>query len=396
MSAKVFLGFGLGIALGLIFQKDILFIQPIGDLFLKLIQMIVIPMVFLSIISGIASIGDIGKLRRLGTRVLGFYIVTTVLSAVIGLIVAHIMQPGANFPTNQIINTGEPIKAAEPMTVSQTILSMIPTNPLEALATGNLIQVIVFAVFIGIAITILGSQVTNVKRVIDEANLIMFKITDIVMKVTPYGVAALVACSVGQYGLSIFNILGKFILTHYIGAFSVVFIMYVFIIKYIAKISLKDFFTKITEVWLVAFSTTSSSGTLPVTMRVTEEKFHVKDELASFSLPIGATINMNGIAVYYAVTVLFVAQVYNVDLTLMQQVMFIFMTTLISIGTPGIPNSGIVLTIMLLTTMGLPIEIMGMIVGIFRLIDMIHTALNVTGDVVSTLAVARLEHMYKK
>lgn len=396
MSAKVFLGFGLGIALGLIFQKDILFIQPIGDLFLKLIQMIVIPMVFLSIISGIASIGDIGKLRRLGTRVLGFYIVTTVLSAVIGLIVAHIMQPGANFPTNQIINTGEPIKAAEPMTVSQTILSMIPTNPLEALATGNLIQVIVFAVFIGIAITILGSQVTNVKRVIDEANLIMFKITDIVMKVTPYGVAALVACSVGQYGLSIFNILGKFILTHYIGAFSVVFIMYVFIIKYIAKISLKDFFSKITEVWLVAFSTTSSSGTLPVTMRVTEEKFHVKDELASFSLPIGATINMNGIAVYYAVTVLFVAQVYNVDLTLMQQVMFIFMTTLISIGTPGIPNSGIVLTIMLLTTMGLPIEIMGMIVGIFRLIDMIHTALNVTGDVVSTLAVARLEHMYKK
>lgn len=396
MSAKVFIGFGVGILLGLIFQKDILFIQPIGDLFLKLIQMIVIPMVFLSIISGIASIGDIGKLRRIGTKVLSFYIITTVLSAVIGLIVAHIMQPGANFPKSQIVNTGEPIKTAEPMTVSQTILSMIPTNPLEALATGNLIQVIVFAVFIGIAITILGNQVNNVKKVIDEANLIMFKITDIVMKITPYGVTALVACSVGQYGLSIFNILGKFILTHYIGAFSVVLFMYVFIIKYIAKISLKDFFTKITEVWLVAFSTTSSSGTLPVTMRVTEEKFNVKDELASFSLPIGATINMNGIAVYYAVTVLFVAQVYGVDLTLMQQVMFIFMTTLISIGTPGIPNSGIVLTIMLLTTMGLPIEIMGMIVGIFRLIDMIHTALNVTGDVVSTLAVARIEHMYKK
>lgn len=396
MSAKVFIGFGVGIILGLVFQKNILFVQPLGDLFLKLIQMIVIPMVFLSIISGIASIGDIGKLRRIGAKVIGFYIITTVLSAIIGLVVAHIMQPGANFPTNQIINTDEPIKAAEPMTVSQTILSMIPTNPLEALATGNLIQVIVFAVFIGIAITILGNKVSNVKRVIDEANLIMFKITDIVMKVTPYGVAALVACSVGQYGLSIFNILGKFILTHYIGAFSVVFIMYTFIIKYIAKISLKDFFTKITEVWLVAFSTTSSSGTLPITLRVTEEKFNVKDELAAFSLPIGATINMNGIAVYYAVIVLFVAQVYGVDLTLMQQVMFIFMTTLISIGTPGIPNSGIVLTIMLLTTMGLPIEIMGMIVGIFRLIDMIHTALNVTGDVVSTLAVARIEHMYKK
>lgn len=361
MSAKVFLGFGIGIILGLIFQKDILWLQPIGDLFLKLIKMIVVPVVFLSIISGISSIGDIGKLKRIGTKVVGFYIVTTVLSAIIGLIVAHIMKPGADFAVSQIVDTGEVIKPAEPMTVSQTILSMVPDNPITALATGNLMQIIVFGVFIGIAITILGDKVKNVKKVIDEANVIMFKITDMVMQVTPFGVTALVACSVGEYGLSIFNILGKFILTHYIGAFSVVLFMYVFIIKYIAKISLKDFFTKITEVWLVAFSTTSSSGTLPVSLRVT-----------------------------------FVAQVYGVELSLMQQVMFIFMTTLISIGTPGIPNSGIVLTIMLLTTMGLPIEIMGMIVGIFRLIDMIHTALNVTGDVVSTLAVARIEHMYKE
>lgn len=373
MSAKVFLGFGIGIILGLIFQKDILWLQSIGDLFLKLIKMIVVPVVFLSIISGISSIGDIGKLKRIGTKVVGFYIVTTVLSAIIGLIVAHIMKPGADFAVSQIVDTGEVIKPAEPMTVSQTILSMVPDNPITALATGNLMQIIVFGVFIGIAITILGDRVKNVKKVIDEANIIMFKITDMVMQVTPFGVTALVACSVGEYGLSIFNILGKFILTHYIGAFSVVLFMYVFIIKYIAKISLKDFFTKITEVWLVAFSTTSSSGTLPVSLRVTEEKFKVKDELASFTLPIGATINMNGIAVYYAVTVLFVAQVYGVELSLMQQVMFIFMTTLISIGTPGIPNSGIVLTIMLLTTMGLPIEIMGMIVGIFRLIDMIDS-----------------------
>ena len=255
----------------------------------------------------------------------------------------HGTAPGAWF----IVDTGEVIKPAEPMTVSQTILSMVPDNPITALATGNLMQIIVFGVFIGIAITILGDRVKNVKKVIDEANIIMFKITDMVMQVTPFGVTALVACSVGEYGLSIFNILGKFILTHYIGAFSVVLFMYVFIIKYIAKISLKDFFTKITEVWLVAFSTTSSSGTLPVSLRVTEEKFKVKDELASFTLPIGATVNMNGIAVYYAVTVLFVAQVYGVELSLMQQVMFIFMTTLISIGTPGIPNSGIVLTIML-------------------------------------------------
>ena len=205
MSAKVFLGFGIGIILGLIFQKDILWLQPIGDLFLKLIKMIVVPVVFLSIISGISSIGDIGKLKRIGTKVVGFYIVTTVLSAIIGLIVAHIMKPGADFAVSQIVDIGEVIKPAEPMTVSQTILSMVLDNPITALATGDLMQIIVFGVFIGIAITILGDRVKNVKKVIDEANIIMFKITDMVMQVTPFGVTALVACSVGEYGLSIFN-----------------------------------------------------------------------------------------------------------------------------------------------------------------------------------------------
>lgn len=175
MSAKVFLGFGIGIILGLIFQKDILWLQPIGELFLKLIKMIVVPVVFLSIISGISSIGDIGKLKRIGTKVVGFYIVTTVLSAIIGLIVAHIMKPGADFAVSQIVDTGEVIKPAEPMTVSQTILSMVPDNPITALATGNLMQIIVFGVFIGIAITILGDRVKNVKKLLMKPILLCLK-----------------------------------------------------------------------------------------------------------------------------------------------------------------------------------------------------------------------------
>ena len=160
MSAKVFLGFGIGIILGLIFQKRYFYGYNLLEIyFLKLIKMIVVPVVFLSIISGISSIGDIGKLKRIGTKVVGFYIVTTVLSAIIGLIVAHIMKPGADFAVSQIVDTGEVIKPAEPMTVSQTILSMVPDNPITALATGNLMQIIVFGVFIGIAITILGDRV---------------------------------------------------------------------------------------------------------------------------------------------------------------------------------------------------------------------------------------------
>ena len=395
MSAKVFLGFGLGAVLGLLFQEKILFVQPVGDLFLKLIQMIVIPLIFCSIISGIASIGDVAKLKRIGAKVMGFYIVTTILSTILGLAVSHLMQPGRGFGISSIVESGEPIKAAEPMTVGSAILGMVPSNPVAALAKGDLIQTIVFAVFVGVALTILGEKAARVKGVIDEATQVMFKITDLVMRATPYGVCALAACSTGAYGLSVFGVMGKFILTHYMAAASIVVFIYLFIIKGIAKIPLSDFFRKISEVWWVAFSTTSSSGTLPVTLRVTEQEFHVRHELASFTLPLGATVNMNGIAAYYAVTVLFVSQIYCVDLTLYQQAMFVFMTTLISIGTPGIPNSGIVLTVMLLGTMGLPATIMGMVVGIFRPIDMIHTALNVTGDVVSTLAVARLENMYE-
>ena len=395
MSAKVFLGFGIGAVLGLVFQEKILFVQPVGDLFLKLIQMIVIPLIFCSIISGIASIGDVAKLKRIGAKVMGFYIVTTVLSTILGLAVSHLMQPGRGFGVSSIVESGEPVKAAEPMSVGAAILGMVPSNPIAALAKGDLMQTIVFAVFVGVALTILGEKAGRVKTVVDEATQVMFKITDLVMRATPYGVCALAACSTGAYGLAVFGIMGKFILTHYMAAASIVVFIYLFIIKGIAKIPLSEFFRKISEVWWVAFSTTSSSGTLPVTMRVVEQEFHVKHELASFTLPLGATVNMNGIAAYYAVTVLFVSQIYGVDLTLYQQAMFVFMTTLISIGTPGIPNSGIVLTVMLLGTMGLPATIMGMVVGIFRPIDMIHTALNVTGDVVSTLAVARLENMYE-
>lgn len=394
MSAKVFLGFGIGIVLGMIFQKDILFVKPVGDIFLKLIQMIVIPLIFCSIISGIASIGDIGKLRRIGTKVMGFYIVTTILSTILGLVVAHIIRPGTGFRMYDIQASGEAVKAAEPMSVGSAILGMIPSNPIAALAKGELMQVIVFAVFVGVTITILGDRVSNVKKLIDEGTQIMFKVTDLVMQTTPYGVCALAACSVGEYGLAVFGVMGKFIFTHYMAALSIIVCLYLFIVRGIARIPLSDFFRKITEVWLVAFSTTSSSGTLPVTLKVVEQEFRVKHELASFTLPLGATVNMNGIAAYYAVTIMFVSQVYGVDLTLAQQASFIFITTLISIGTPGIPNSGIVLTVMLLGTMGLPATIMGMIVGIFRPIDMIHTALNVTGDVVSTLAVARIENMY--
>lgn len=393
LSTKTFIGFGLGILLGIIFKEKIVVIKPVGDLFLRLIKMIVVPLVFFSIISGVASIGDIQKLRRVGGKTLIYFILTTSISGAVGMVVGRIIKPGQGFSMADLA-AGQ-YEAQQVPKITDTILNMVPTNIVEALSKGDLMQIIVFAVFFGIAMTIIGKKAQIFKDFCETGAEIMYKLTAIVMEFSPIGVTALMAASVGQYGIEIFGPLGKLILADYIGLALIIIILYTSMLKFIAKVSLKDFFRHIVEIWAVTASTTSSSGTLPVTIRVTEEKFNVKEELASFSLPLGATMNMNGAAVYYAVAVIFVSQIYGVELSFFQQVMIILMTTLISVGSPGIPGGGIVMTIMLLTTMGLPIDIVGPIAGMYRVIDMGHTTLNVTGDVVSTLCIARTEDMFK-
>ncbi len=394
LSTKTFIGFGLGILLGVIFKEKIVVVKPLGDLFLRLIKMIVVPLVFFSIISGVSSIGDIQKLKRVGSKTLLYFIVTTVLSGLIGLFVGRIIKPGQGFSMASFEGAAQVEAQAAPK-ITDTILNMVPTNIVEALSKGDLMQIIVFAVFFGIAMTIIGKKAEIFKDICDTGAEIMYKLTSIVMEFSPIGVTALMAASVGKYGVEIFGPLGKLILADYIGLVLIVLVMYTIMLKFIAKVSLKDFFKYIVEVWAVTASTTSSSGTLPVTIRVAEEKFNVKGELASFSLPLGATMNMNGAANYFAVAVIFVSQIYGIEMSLFQQFMIIILSTMISVGAPGIPGGGIVLTIMLLTTMGLPIDIVGPIAGMYRVLDMGHTTLNVTGDVVSTLCIARTENMYK-
>ncbi len=390
LSTKVFLGFVVGIALGLIFKQDILVIKPVGDLFLTLIKMLVVPLVFFSIVSGVASISDVQKLKRIGSKTMLYYVVTTMLAGCIGLAVAHIVQPGSNFDLASL-QTAAAVEAKAMPTLGETLLSIFPSNPVKALVDGNLMQIIVFALFFGISITLIGEKAAKMNDLMKDGTEIMYKMTAIVMAFSPIGVAALIACTIGEYGFKIFGPLAKFILTDYLGLIAVIVLMYLVMLKFIAKVPLRHFFKHITSIWLVTASTTSSAGTLPVTIRVTEEKFGVANELSQFSLPVGATVNMNGAVVYYAAAIIFISQIYGVDLSIYQQIMIIVLTTLVSIGSPGIPGGGIVMTIMLLSTMGLPMEIVGLIAGIYRIIDMGHTTLNVTGDVVSTLCIARKE-----
>lgn len=394
LSTKVFIGFAIGIVGGVLFKESAMLVKPIGDLFLNLIKMIVVPLVAFSIASGVSNMGDINKLKRVGGKTILFYTITTAFSGVIGLAVAHMIAPGQGFEIG-IIST-EQVATKEMASFSETILNMVPTNPFKALADGNLMQVIVFSVFFGIGMTLLGNKAEPIKKVVDTVSAVMLKVTGIIMEFSPYGVAALIAASVGEYGLKIFGPLAKFILADYVGMIAVVLLLYIFMLTFIAKISVKKFFQHMPEVWAVAASTTSSSGTLPVTIKVAEEKFSVKKELASFSLPLGATINMNGAAVYYAVGIIFVAQIYGIEISIFEQLTTIVLVTLISIGSPGIPGGGIVMMVMLLNTMGLPTHIIGLIAAIYRIIDMGHTTLNVTGDMVSTLCIARMENLFEE
>lgn len=393
LSVKVFIGFGIGILLALIFKEKAMIIKPLGDLFLILIQMLVIPLVFFSIVNGITTISDFTKLRRIGSKVLLFYIMTTIIAGTIGLIVANIIKPGKNFNLSEVSSSTEKFETAETPSIVDTILSMFPTNPFTSLMEGNLIQVIIFSIFLGVAIVLLDDKANTFRSFFNDGAEVMFKITDIVMRFSPIGVAALIATTLGEYGPKVLGSITGLIIADYVGLLIICFGVYALIIKFFVQMNLSTFYRGAAKIWPITISTTSSSGSLPYTMEIVEKDLGVHKSLTGFSLPLGATINMDGAVNYFAIAVIFVAQIYGIDLTITEQITTLLLATLISIGAPGIPGGGIIMTIMLLTTMGLPIEIMGLIAGIYRIIDMGHTTLNVTGDMVCTLAVAKSENL---
>lgn len=390
LSTKIFIGFVVGIVLGIIFGEKMLIVKPLGDIFLTLIKMIVVPLVTFSIITGVASIGDIQKLKKVGTKTILYFIITTACAGIIGLAISNFIQPGSGVDMSAIASTGKYEAKAMPG-LGATILGMFPDNPIKAMASGNLMQIIIFAIFFGVALTAIGDAGKKVISFLSVCTQVMLKMTSIVMAFSPIGVAALISVSIGQYGLSIFSPLGKFIGTIWTADILVAIIMYGFMLTVIAKVSPFKAIKRIVDVWLMTLSTTSSTGTLPVSIKTVVEKFGVKKEFAEFVLPLGATMNMNGGGVYYSAAVLFVSQIYGVQLDFSQQILIVFLATIISVGSPGIPGGGIVMTIMLLTTMGLPLDIMGLVAGMYRLIDMANTTMNVTGDVITTICVARGE-----
>ena len=383
--------------------------NPVGQLFLRLLLMIVVPLVFSSLVVGVAGIGDVRKLGRVGLKSFGYCLVISAISVVIGLTLANTIKPGKRIDpataaaleqryasdATKTVEAATQAKSATPKPLMSVVETIVPKNPFFAVASNenaNMLHLMFFALVIGIAITLLPMTVTApVLRVLEGLYEITAKIIEMIMKFAPYAVACLLFNNTARFGLDLLQALGWFVLTVLLGLSLHMFGVYSLSVYFLSRISPLEFFRRIKTVILTAFSTSSSNATLPTALRVSEQNLGVPQQINSFVLTVGATANQNGTALYEGVTVLFLAQLAGVDLTLGQQLMVVYLAILGGIGTAGIPSGSIPFIIGVLVTIGVNPALIAIILGVDRILDMCRTTLNVTGDLTAATYVARSE-----
>ncbi len=385
---KIAIGFVLGILAGAVLKDKAQVLAPVGKVFITLLKMLIVPLVFSSLVVGTASLGDPRKLGRIGAKTIGLYLVTTAVAIVIGLILGNVMQPGSGMALS--VDTSG-FKAPVPPSVTDVLIGIFPDNIAKSLAEANMLQIIVFALFFGVAAVLAGEKGKPVINLMDSVAEAMYKLTGMVMAFAPYGVFALIATTVAKYGLSVLAPFAKVIFAVYLGCILHAVLIYSGLIMVFVKKSPLWYFSGVKESMLTAFVTRSSSATLPVTMRVAQENLGVSEGIASFVLPLGATINMDGTALYQGICALFVAQAYGIPLSMGAQANIILTATLASIGTAGVPGAGLIMLTLVLTAVGLPIEGVALVAGIDAVLDMARTSINVTGDSCVAAVVAKTE-----
>ncbi len=374
----------------------------IGRLFLKLIKMVVVPLVFFSLVVGVASLGDFRVLGRLGGRTLVYFTGTTVVALIIGVGLANIVQPGkwlseadsARLKSSYSASVGDlEANASKAPSLGDQIVGIVPENPLYALGKGEMLQIIFFALMLGIALTLMKpDRAKPVVDVFDRINDAMIMLVHIAMGLAPFGVAALLFKVVGTTGISVLIALSAYGVVVVVGLLLHVFLTYGLVVQFGARLPLFGFFGAIKEALLVAFSTSSSSATLPVTKEACEDNLNVSPRITSFVLPLGATVNMDGTALYQGVAAIFIAQIYIADpLSFTDQATIVLSATLASVGAAGVPGAGMITLAMVLTAVGVPTEGLALILGVDRLLDMFRTTTNVVGDSTATALMARLE-----
>ncbi|MEZ8308472.1 dicarboxylate/amino acid:cation symporter [Vibrio splendidus] len=358
-----------------------------GQIFVASLKMLVVPLVFVSLVCGTSSLKDLSTLGRMGGKTLALYIGTTAVAITLALTIGNLFQPGAGAD----LTAASSFKSADAPSLGQVIIDMFPTNPIQAMAEGKTLQVIVFAVLFGIAISAAGKPGERIAAVFSDLNEVIMKLVALLMNLAPYGVFFLMAKLFSGLGLSAiwnlaeyFLVLAGTLLLHGLVTYSAM-------LKGFTGLSPITFLRKMEDAIMFAFSTASSNATIPVTMETAKNRMGVDNKVASFTVPLGATVNMDGTAIMQGVATAFIAQAYNIDLTMGDYLMVILTATLASVGTAGVPGVGLVMLAMVLNQVGLPLEGIALIMGVDRLLDMIRTAVNITGDSAVTIIVAKSE-----
>ena len=400
LTSKILLGLLLGFICGLILKelpenyiKNTLLLDGIfkiaGNGFTSAIKMMVVPLVFVSLVCGSASMGDANKLGRIGGKTMLFYLGTTAIAIIVSLLLGSFLEPGKGLDMSNMVS-GE-VVIGESKSLVDIILNIIPSNPIQSLANGEMLQVIFFALLLGLAMNIVGKKAEPIKVIFESANEICMKMINLVMLFAPYGVFALVATTFATVGTDAIFALLKYVGVVLLGLLIHVTVVYGGAFKLFTKQRIKPFLSRFTEVAAITFSTASSNASIPVSLEIMEE-LGVGKTTRSFTIPMGATINMDGTAIMQGIAALFIAQIYGIDLGINDMITIVLTATLASIGTAGVPGVGMIMLSMVLQSVGLPLEGIGLIMGVERIIDMFRTTVNVMGDNVCTLVIANSEN----
>lgn len=384
------IGMILGIILGLLASSmgwSASYFQPFGQLFINLIRMVVVPLVFVTLVAGAASVGDVRSLGRIATKTLAYYFVTTAIAIIIGLILANIFQPGVGLDLSK---DNLVAKNITPPALSAVLLDIIPINPMDAMAKGNMLQIIFFAVLVGICINMCSDRAKVVSSFFDGMSEIMIKVTTVVMMYAPIGVCALMAVTVTNHGIAVLLPLIKLVAIMYVASICQILFIYLPCVRY-TKIPVAKFFRVLSAPIMIAFTTCSSAAALSANL-IGVQKLGASRQVSTFSIPLGNTINMDGAAIYMGIASIFAAQVYGIPMPLDKQITIVIMAILASIGSMGVPGAALIMVTMVFTQVGIPLEAIALVAGVDRIMDMARTTINVLGDATGAVFVSRLEN----
>ncbi len=385
--AQIAIAIVLGSAIGFLLGPQAEMLKPIGTLFLNLLGMLIVPLIFSSMVCGITNIADPSKLGRVGLVAVILYAVTTLLAIFLGIGLSHWLALGKELHLAEVVSQ----EAKSIPTLSDLIANLVPKNPVRAFSEGNIVQIIIFSTFLGVAINLAGEKAKPIVQFFDGLSSVMFSFTKLVMAFSPIGVFALMAWTCGSFGLDVLVPVFKFLLSYWFACFIFAIIIFCPILKFMAKVSPWPFFRSMGGVFATTASTCSSSASLPVTMQTAEEKLGISKGLTNFIMPLGCSLNMNGSALFQAMSAIFLAQVYGIDLKLEHIVTLTTCVLMATLGTASIPGGGLLMLSMVLSSVGIPLEGIAILAGIDRLRDMATTTLNIAGDTVCAVYVAKRE-----